>query len=132
MITKKRNRTGDLLAVCPDCDLSFRSYSKNLEIAVFHHKRMGNCSQIHKAKPFDVIDTGDYMDSFKSFSYEDVPLNSLEASTGGLFMLDPVQTVQLVDPKDLIPEINSHPNMYMRRETRSISQQLAGILSLCV
>ena len=67
----------------------------------------------------------------KRFSYEEVPLNSLEPTLGPLFRLDPVQPVHLDHHDDLISETNSQPepNMYMRRATRSIAQRLLGIHS---
>ena len=105
MMPKKRSRKGDLLAFCSDCELTFRSYSLNLETAVLCHKRMGNC--FSRAQRFDVSDTGDYMDGFERFSYEEVPLNLLEPTLGSLFRLDPVQPVYLDHHDDLISETNS-------------------------
>jgi len=128
----KRARKNDLLAVCPDCEKSFRSYSPNLQTALFYHKQMKNCCKLQAPteQRFDVCDTVDYMDGFESFRYEDVPLNSLEPPAGALFMPDHVQPglVMNQNADHAMSDTSSLPDMFMRRETRSLSQRLTGIL----
>jgi len=112
-------------AYCDDCGITFRAYSQSLTTALTCHKRYCRYNKPKESR-YAVCETGDFIDTFDPFRYEDVPLTSLETTADSLFAVD---TSALVLTNPLCQSADgtaAQPDMFMRRATRAVTKQLAS------
>ena len=107
----------------------FGAYSASIYVALAYHKRTRACIGQHNQSRYDVCDTGDFIDTFHTFRYEDVPLNSMEPTLDSLFAVDASNlagtNLPIDDSSDEKRSENTEqPEMFMRRATREVAKQL--------
>lgn len=136
---RKKTRKDAVYVFCHGCQQSFRSYSNNKLIALTRHMVYCGRNIANSSPSQQLLDTNDIdsnVGNNDSYSYEDIPLNSIEPSNrGDMFfrpenaLNDSADPIQKKDKNSSDSEMSdeSVPNLFMRRTTRSLGKTIQGM-----